>query len=238
MPPSTPERSTGLLSDLRLFVLRRPRIRTSIDTTSPRRREDYMHRIRQRLGAWVADYSVLNIHRIGIQAPAKLVFEELNRWDGSSSCWPNHLALFERVRGFEDVRILLFGWEDYPLGFRQSFLGLKFIPLFRLSALTTQNDPPPLEQDNARYLLFRCSGGYPIGLFAAYVRSPVADLDEPEQSQFFMVVGFDFYGQRRSGRRGLVGRAWEAINDRITANMMNRFKALCEWRFEQLQGGG
>jgi len=235
MSLSPPAKSTGLFSDIRQFLLHRPKIRTPIVSTSPGEREDYTLRIQQRLGVCVAGYSVLNIHRIGIHAPPSLVFAELNRWDGASSCWPNHLAEFEKVRGLEDVRILLFGLREYPFGFRRSFLGIRFIPLFRLSALKIQRFPPALELDSARYLLFRCSGGYPIGIFATYVRSAIAGLGETEQTQFFMVVGFDFYGKERSGRKGGV---WEAIHNRVTSNVMNRFKALCEWRFEKIQGEG
>ena len=67
MPLSPPEKSTGLFSDMRHFLLHRPSIPTSIVATSHGEREDYTHRIRQRIGVCVADYSVLNIHRIGIE---------------------------------------------------------------------------------------------------------------------------------------------------------------------------
>ena len=131
---------------------------------------------------------------------------------------------------------MLLGRRDYPFGF-QSFFGLKFIPLFRLSALRTQSVPSSLEPDSGRYVLFRCSGGYPIGIFAAYVRSSVVDMGEAEQTQCFLIVGFDFYGKGQSGRRGIAGSAWEIVHNRVTANVLNRFKALCEWRFEKIRGG-
>jgi len=237
MSQSPPLPSRALLSDLRHFLLRRPRIPTLIEADSPAQRQDYAHRIRQRLGVCVADYSVLNIHRIGIRAPASLVFQELTRWDGSSSCWPNHLAEFERIDGFRDVRILLLGMREYPFGLRRSLFGLEYIPLFRLNAIDIQTTPGARDPDNARYLLFRCSGGYPIGVFAIYVRSSIAALGEVEQTQCFMVVGFDFYGRGTARDRGIVGRVWEVVHNRVTSNVMNRFKALCEWRFERVREG-
>lgn len=234
-----PRRSTGLLSDLKVFFLRRPAISTLMEFATPDERINYSHRIMQRLGIDVDRYAILNIHKIGIEAPARYVFEELLRWDGDSTCWPNHLATVDRVDDrLEHIRIFPLGWRRYPLGFRKSLFGLRFIPLFNLNAVRFQHLPGWSDIDNARYLLYESDGGYPIGIFAMYVRSSIARADEPEPSQMFMVVGFNFYGKRDWSRGHRIMRLWEAVHNRVTANIMNRFKQLCEWRFEKVQAGG
>ena len=223
-PETPPARSRGILSDIRLFLLHRPAVSTLVSLTSEESRENYSERIRQRLEISVAEYAILNIHKIGIEAPVGYVFEELQRWDGESTCWPNHLAAAERVDGsLEHVRILLFG------------LGL--VPLFDLKAIKIQDVPEPSDGDNARYLLFESSGGYPIGVFAMYVRSRIAELGEVETSQMFMAVGFNFYGRTDWTHTHVINRIWEQIHNRATANIMNRFKRLCEWRFQRVQAG-
>lgn len=65
------------------------------------------------------------------------------------------------------------GAQEISLGFKKTFFGLKFIPLFNLDALKFQHLPGPSD-DNARFLLFESSGGYPIGIFTMYVRSSIA----------------------------------------------------------------
>ena len=55
--------------------------------------------------------------------------------------------------------------------------------------------PSPSDLDNARYVLYKCRGGYPIGIFSVYVRSSIAQEGETEATQVFMVVGFNFYGR-------------------------------------------
>ena len=71
-----PEKSRGILSDLRSYFITRPPIPTLIEFPSLAERVDYSQRILQRLGVDVDQYSVLNIHRIEIDAPVKFVFEE------------------------------------------------------------------------------------------------------------------------------------------------------------------
>jgi hypothetical protein len=201
-------------------------------------RENYSDRMRQRLGISVAEYSILNIHKIGIEAPVGHVFQELLRWNGESTCWPNHLASAERVDGgLEHVRIMLFGRKAYPLGLGSGRFGLTFIPLFDLKAAKIQDVPEPSDVDNARYLLFESSGGYPIGVFAMYVRSRIAEMGEVEPAQLFMAVSFNFYGRTDWTHTHVINRIWEKIHNRATANIMNRFKRLCEWRFQRLQAG-
>jgi hypothetical protein len=233
-----PKRSKGILSDIRYFLLHKPVIPTLIEFCSPAEKEDYSQRILQRLETSVTNYTILNIHKIGIEAPVRYVFEELLHWDGDSTCWPNYVAKVERINNrIESIQIFLFGKKKYPLGFKNSFFGLKYIPLFHLDAMKIQHLPDPADFDNARYLLYKCSGGYPIGIFCIYARSPIAEQQEVEHTQLFFVVGFNFYGKEDQPKMHFINKIWEKIHNRVTANILNRFKQLCEWRFEKVQEG-
>ncbi|MGD8816787.1 MAG: hypothetical protein PVJ51_06345 [Acidobacteriota bacterium] len=222
----------GLLSDIHTFLLRTPATPTLIEFASGEEREEYSRRILQRLGLDVSEYSVLNIHHIGIDVPVRYVFEEILAWDGDSRCWPNHLARVSRVDGaLEHIEILLLGHRRVGLG--AGFLRFDLVPLFRLDAMRIVSRPDPENFDNARYLLYRCSGGYPIGLFGIYVRSPIADRGEHERAQLTFAVGFDFYGHKELSRARIINSLWEAIHDRATGNILNEFKKLCENRFRR-----
>ncbi len=232
-----PERSHGILSDIRSFFFHRPAILTLIEFSSEAEKEDYSHRIMQRIGIDVTKYSVLNIHRIGIHVPVRYVFEELLYWDGDSTCWPNYIAAVDRLGGrLERIQIFWLGRKKYPVGFKNGLFGLKFIPLFSLDAKKFQH-LPGLSDDNARYLLYDSSGGYPIGIFTMYVRSAIPIRGETEQSQLFLAVGFNFYGKEHELGINIVNKIWEKIHNRVTANVLNRFKQLCEWRFQRIQDG-
>jgi hypothetical protein len=221
-----PMSSRGILHDLRIFLARRPAIPTLAKASDPDTREDYIQRIRQRLGISVAGYGVLNVHRIGIEAPGKLVFEELLTWHDASTWWPNHLASVDRVNGsIERIRMLLFGTRGSS------------IPLFRLNAIRLQRDPGLTDLDDARYVLYETSGGYPVGVFAVFVRSRIADRGENENSQLFFTVGFNFYGKKDWPHRHVINPVWEWVHNRATANILNRFKRVCEWRFAQARQG-
>lgn len=234
---SPPERSYGILSDIRYFFFHRPAIPTLIEFSSEAEKEDYSHRIMQRIGIDVTKYSVLNIHRIGIHVPVRYAFEELLLWDGDSTCWPNHIAAVDRMDGrLERIQIFLLGRKKYPFGFENGFFGLKFIPLFSLNAMKFQH-LPGLSDDNARYLLYDSSGGYPIGIFTMYVRSAIPKRGEVEQAQLFLAVGFNFYGKEHRQNINIVNKIWEKIHNRVTTNVLNRFKQLCEWRFQRIQDG-
>jgi len=223
-----PEPSKGVFSDLRRFLFRRPAIPTLLRFRSEAEREDYSHRILQRVGVSVERYTVLNIHRIGIEAPVLHVFRELSDWDANSVWWPNHLATVARVDGrLEDLRIIPFG----RLGGSQPGR-----TLFELKALKISSRPHSADFDNARYLLYECKGGYPIGVFVMYVRSPIAENEETESAQIFFAVGFDFYGKKGWTRANPVNKLWEIVHNRATANILNRFKQLCEWEFEDSSG--
>lgn len=230
-PAPIPSRSFA--GDVRDFLLHRPDVATLVDQSTPERQEDLSQSILQRLGIDVTTYSILNIHHIGIAAPCRFVFDRLLEWDGESLYWPNHIARAQRVDGnLEHIEIYLFGWRR--------FLGLKLTPLFRMEAVEVHEQPVTGDVDNARFLLFTCQGGYPIGHFTMYLRSPIAAMGETEPSQLFLAVGFNVYGRRQLSRRRWampVNRLWEALHNRVTANVLLRLKGMCEDEFHRLEGG-
>jgi hypothetical protein len=234
---AAPEPSKGVFSELSRFLLRKPAIPTLLRFRSETEREDYSHRILQRVGVSVERYTILNIHRIGIEVPVLHVFRQLSDWDASSVWWPNHLATVARVNGgLEDLRIIPFGrLAGLPPAAKRSSRP-PGRTLFKLKALKISSRPHSADFDNARYLLYECKGGYPIGVFVMYVRSPIAEQDETESAQIFFAVGFDFYGKKGWTRANPVNKLWEIVHNRVTANILNRFKQLCEWEFEDSSG--
>jgi hypothetical protein len=217
--------------------LNKPKKPTQIKLETEEDRENYNKRIIQRFGIDTEKFSILNIHKIGVEAPPSYVFDELLRWNGDSSCWPNHIAKIDLVNNkLENIRVLLFGKEKYPFGFKKSFLGLKLLPLFNMNAIRIKRVPDAFDFDNARYLLYECSGGYPIGIFFMYVRSSIPDLGEKELSQLFLTVGFNFYGKEdRPSRLRIVDWVWQVIHNRVTSNVVTRIKQLAEWRLSVMQ---
>ena len=225
-----------MFTDIWYFFFHKPE-KTLIDLSTEEARENYNKRIVQRFGIDPERFSVLNIHKIGVEAPPSYVFDELLRWNGDSTCWPNYLAKIDLVDNkLENIRVLLFGKEKYPFGFKNSFLGMKLLPLFKMNAIRIKKVPDTFDFDNARYLLYECSGGYPIGIFFMYVRSSIEDMGETEQSQLFLCVGFNFYGkENRSSRVRIFDKIWQIIHNRVTSNVVSRIKQLAEWRLNKLQ---
>lgn len=230
-----PHRTGGAVGDVRAFLLHQPAAATWIATPPGEVREDYGSRILQRVGVDVSGHSVLNLHQIGVEAPAGYVFDELLAWDGDSSCWPNHIATAERVGpGIDKLFIRPLGLIEIPLPGPAAW---KIPPLFELDALRVQRSPGRFDQDGARFMLFSCRGGYPIGIFVIFVRSSIPARGETEMTQVFLGVSFDFYGKKRWPLFRLVHRIWEIVHNRVTANVLHRFKQLCEWRFEKTSQG-
>ncbi len=233
-----PSRSKNVFTDIWYFLFYLPKYKTFIKFKTFQDRLDFRHRILQRIGMDASQYSVLNVHKIGIDAPPNYIFEELLSWNGDSTCWPNHIARVDRIKdSIENIQILPFGQSKYPFGIKNGIFGMNYIPLFNLHAQKIQSIPISNDADNARYLLYNCTGGYPIGFFTMYVRSSTAQLDEKEQSQLFFGVGFDFYGRKDWTKKHLIVRVWGMFHNRVTRNVMNRFKQLAEWRFEKIQNG-
>ena len=137
----------------------------------------------------------------------------------------------------ENINILLFGAINFPTRSCHNTREVPGISLFNLRAIKILHVPEEFDVDNGRYLLYHCSGGYPIGVFAMYVRSSIEDQQEKEQSQLFMIVGFNFYGRASLSKKRWINHPWELMHNRVSANIMNRFKQLCEWRFNKIQAG-
>jgi uncharacterized protein YbjT (DUF2867 family) len=237
-PLAPPGKSNGILSDIKNFLLHKPKVPTLIKFNSIAEKEDFSYRILQRLAVKITDYRILNIHKIGVDVPAKYVFEELLKWNGDSTCWPNHIAkVVRRNDQLENLDIYLFGWTKYKAWIKKLLIKFKLIPLFKLNAIHFQKIPDPMAADNARYLLYESYGGYPIGVFTMYVRSSIDTQNENEQSQLFLMVGFNFYGKEQWSKRRFINRIWEKVHDRVTSNVLFRIKKLCEWRFDKIQSG-
>ncbi len=229
-----PIKSKGIFSDIRFFMWNKPEFPTHIKFHTEDERQLFTSSILQRTGIGVDNYRVLNIHRIGIESPAGFVFEELLKWNGDSSCWPNYLAkLTLKDENLKRIKVNLFGWNSDPFKTRKGIARRPPFQLFDMKAIKIQATPEPFDFDNARYLLYKCSGGYPIGVFSMYVRTSIPERGEKEMSQLFMMVGFNFYGNRTLTRVGLINKTWEAIHNRVSAHVLNRLKQLCEWRFDK-----
>jgi hypothetical protein len=221
----------SLLCDLRFYFLDSPKIKTIVEHRSPAEKDNYRQRILQRIGVPVNNYSVLNIHRIGIDVPVKNVFEELLLWDGNSNYWPNQLARVKRINGsLEKILVYTLGIEKIRLKGLLSN-GIKIKPLFNMSALKFQNTPSPSDTDNARFLLYECRGGYPIGIYTIYLRSSISELNEKEKTQLFSLVAFNFYGKKNWFYSNLINPIWEKIHNRATSNILNRMKTEFEGKF-------
>jgi hypothetical protein len=232
-PDGLPGQSRSIVSDFRRFVFEKPAIPTLMEARSDAIREDYEQRIRQRIALSVSEYAIMNIHKIGIAAPAGYIFEEFLDWQTVLRCWPGHMATLERVDGdFEHLKVYLLGRKKRFLGLEYDLLGLNVVPLFTMKAIKVQRVPDPNDFDSQRYVLYDCSGGYPVGVFCCFVRSSIEDLEEVEQSQVFMAVVFNFYGKKSWSEKHVVNRAWKTIHNRVTANILNRFKQLCEVKFQ------
>ena len=232
--------STGILSDIINYFIRKPKHKTFVKFDSSEERSSYNHRIIQRIGIDANQYSVLNINKIGIDAPVSHIFDELMGFDVNPLCWPNHIAKVDRIDNErEHIRVLPFGWKNYPFKSMKSFLGLPIIPLVQLDAIRIKSVPDSFDFDNARYFLYKCSGGYPIGILAIYVRSSIPEMGETSKSQLVFGVGFNFFGSHEwQKKRKLVSNTWEWVHNRVTANVLNRIKQLSEWRLENIKEKG
>ncbi|MEI6457175.1 MAG: hypothetical protein WCO93_12870, partial [bacterium] len=222
-------RSTNILSDVRYYFFHRPERKTLVKFNTEEDRHRYSESIMQRVGIEVDQYRLLNIHRIGIEVPSSILFDDLLKWNGDSICWPNHIARVNlQDNKLEHILISLFGKSKERSGFFHGLFSFNFPQLFVLEAIRIQATPTALDTDNARYLLYKCSGGYPIGVFSMYVRSSIPERGESSMSQLFIMVSFNFYGKKTLSKLSFVNKIWEGIHNRVTANVANRFKMLCE----------
>lgn len=229
---------TGLFADFCDFVLHRPAVPTFIRYSSRAEREEFEQRILQRIDVSVQRYAILNIHRIVVDAPVSFVFEQFRTWEPRSVWWPNRIAKLEADdRKLNLIRVFFLGRKKHFLGLKASFFGLNVIPLFEMQVLKVREVPDARDFDNARYMLYRCSGGYPVGIVVVYVRSPIPARGEPDRTHVFFVVGFNFYGKEDWPKQHVINNIWERIHNRVTSNVLNRFKTECEARFAKIVSG-
>ncbi|PIQ33896.1 MAG: hypothetical protein COW63_04655, partial [Bacteroidetes bacterium CG18_big_fil_WC_8_21_14_2_50_41_14] len=210
VPKYPPFRSKNIFTDIKYFLINTPSIKTLVKFDSEEEHQQYCESILQRIGIGVEDYRMLNIHRIGIEVPSSFLFDELLAWNGDSTCWPNHLAKVNlQDNQLDKIQIFLFGRSKYLFGLKNGFLGLKLLHLFDLKAIRIQKVPAANDADNARYLLYECQGGYPIGVFSMYVRTSIPERGEKEMSQLFLMVGFNFYGKKSWSNIKPIRLIWE-----------------------------
>ena len=229
--------TSNIFTDIGHYFLHTPKIKTLIRFKTKEDRHKFSESIMQRIGIDVERYRLLNIHQIAIEAPASFVFNELMKWSGDSLCWPNHIARVNLLdTTLEKIRISLFSGSGSKNEGTKVFF--HFPQLFMMKAIRIQPTPDQTDTDNARYFLYECSGGYPIGVFSIYVRTSIPERGEHAMSQLFFMVGFNFYGKTSLSSLNLINATWEGIHNRVTANVANRFKQLCEWKFEHFKNPG
>ena len=225
-----PTKSRNVFSEIKNFFFRNPGIRTFVEINSEDERKHYSELILKRTGVDVDNYRLLNIHRIAINVPSEFIFKELMTWNGDSMWWPNHIAKANLKNGnLKKIKITLFGLSKNVFRLKNGIFGYHLLHLFNLIALKIQNKP---DEDNGRYLLYKCSGGYTIGVFALYARDSNPELNEEEKSQLFVVVSFNFYGKKNLTNLRILNKTWKSIHNRVTANVMDRIKKKCEWDYE------
>lgn len=231
-----PEKSKNIVSDIRNFFLNIPDVSTFVEIKSADERKRYSDLIFKRTGISVDEFSMLNIHRISIDVPAEFIFEELMTWNGDSYWWPNHIAKANLVNGdLKKIKITLFGLSHSILKLKNGFFGYHLLHLFNLDLLKNQNKP---DKNNGRLLLYKCSGGYPIGVFAMYARDSIPAQGEKGMSQLFIVTGFNFYGNKNLSNLNILNKTWEKIHNKVTANVLDRIKHKCKWDYKNFLGNG
>lgn len=229
-----PERSRNIFTDIKYFLFDKPPVKTLINFETEEKRHEYCESILQRLGIEVENFKMLNIHKIGIEVPTIYLLNELLKWNGDSSCWPNHIAkVYLQDNKLEKIQIFLFGLKKNIFGLKKGLFGKQLFHLFDLTAIKIQKVPSPNDPDNARYLFYECEGGYPIGVFSMYLRSSIPERGETEMSQLFIMVGFDFYGKAWLSKIRILKRFWECVHNRVSTNVAYRFKQFCEWKFNK-----
>lgn len=226
-----PNRSDSVYTDIKYFFINKPPINTLIKFDDEETKRIYCQSIMQRMSIDVDSYKMFNIHQIGVNTPISYLFDELLKWDGNSSCWPNHIAKVHLVNNnLNKIQIHLFDMSKYLFGFKP-------FHLFDLNAIKIKRVPSYDDPDNARYLLYQCKGGYPIGVFSMYTRTSIPERGEKEMSQLFFMVGFDFFGSSSLSNIRFIRKLWAFFHNRVTSNVAYRFKQLCEYRFNELIAG-
>lgn len=227
-------KSKSIADDIKLFFLNKSDTNTLIELNSKSERKRYNQIIFDRTGFVVDSYKMLNIHQIGIDVPVDFLFNELNHWNSDSSWWPNHLA---KVHVLDDdlsrIEVFLFGKINLRPGKNKKSPEFHFLRLFNLSILRKEQNQKADSDHNAHYLFYKCSGGYPIGVFSLFARNSIIENNESGKTQLFMMVSFNFYGMKSWSRIKFITRPWEFIHNRVTSNSLVRVKDYCERKYQQ-----
>jgi hypothetical protein len=105
------------VGDLLTYFVQRPPVPTLVRFSNPVQRDDYLARIRQRVGLGVERFAILNVHRIGIDAPLMLVWQKSLEWGPDSTYWPMRIAPMERPDGSNHwLEVYLFGRAGPHIG--------------------------------------------------------------------------------------------------------------------------
>lgn len=233
-----PVRSKNIFTDFKYFLFKKPIVNTLITFATEEERQQYCDSIKQRINIDVENYKMLNIHRIEVDTPPRYLFEEILKWNGKSICWPNHIAKVNlHDNKLEKIQIYLFGQTIDNFKLKKKIFTLRIFHLFDLNSIRIQKVPSKNDVDNARYLLYKCQGGYPIGVFSMFIRSSISERGEGDKSQLFIIVSFNFWGKKSISNIKFIQKLWETIHNRVTSHIAIRFKQLTEWNFENFSNG-
>ncbi len=231
------KKSNSIFSDIKYFFFNKPEQKTFIDLKRNGDRKRYNKLIFERTGYDVGDYTLLNIHQIGVNTPVDYLFEELMRWNSDSCWWPNHIAKVHVLdNNLSHIDVFLFGKLNFKHRNREKSPEFHLLRLFNLSILKKiQKEDNGDTHENAHYLFYKCSGGYPIGVFSLFTRNSIPENNEDCESQLFMMVSFNPHGIKSLSKVKFFARIWEAIHNRVTTNSLTRIKNYCELNYQNQQ---
>lgn len=227
------KKSNSIVSDIRHFFLNKPEKNTLIELKSEFDRDHFNRLIFDRTGYELGNYKMLNIHQIAIDVPADFIFDELMKWNSESCWWPNHVAKVHVLdEQLSHIDVFLFGKLNFRPGNKKQSPEFHLLRLFNLSILKKEESTLTSSSDNAHYLFYQCSGGYPIGVFSLFTRNSIPERNEDCISQLFMMVSFNFYGIKSWSKIKFITKPWEAIHNRVTTNSLTRIKNYCELNYK------
>lgn len=228
------KKSNSIISDIKYFFINKPEMNTFIELKSDDDRKRYNKLIYERTGYDVGEYTLLNIHQIGVDTPVDYLFDELMRWNSDTCWWPNHIAkVHVTSNDLSHIDVFLFGKLNFKPGNKIKSPEFHLLRLFNLSILKKIQNPGKNDSvDNAHFLFYKCSGGYPIGVFSLFARKSLPENNEDCESQLFMMVSFNPHGIKSLSKVKLFTKTWEAIHNRVTTNSLTRIKKFCESNYQ------
>lgn len=226
-------KSNSILSDIKHFFIEKPEKDTFINFQSAKERRQYNQLIFERTGIDVEKYKMLNIHQIAIDVPTDYLFAELMKWNSESCWWPNHIAKVHVLDAqLSRINVFLFGKLNFSLKKQNKSPEFHLLRLFNFKLIQKEQNQSVNSTNNGHYLLYECSGGYPIGVFTLFVRDSIPGNKEICKSQLFMMVSFNFYGIKALSKIKMITKTWEAIHNRASSNSLNRIKHYCEMNYK------